>query len=215
MSDYNYKDKSAPKLTDEFKQKFMVNIKGKEAIKVEGLLAVAHDKGIKSLKTDLIQFPSKDNNWTAICQTVIVGYDWDPINGKICEVEFSDIADANENNCTSMVKASYIRMASTRSIGRALRKYTNIDMVCSAELSDITEDSEDSSVQLITTEMLEGVKSLINVKHISKEEFANLLFQTFQTTNYMALSKDQGSSLLAVLASYEKPADNGPNKSQS
>ena len=30
MSDFNYKDKTAPKLTDEFKQKFGVNIKGKD-----------------------------------------------------------------------------------------------------------------------------------------------------------------------------------------
>ena len=29
MSDFNYKDKTAPKLNDEFKQKFGVNIKGK------------------------------------------------------------------------------------------------------------------------------------------------------------------------------------------
>ena len=44
MSDFNYKDKTAPKLNDEFKQKFGVNIKGKEAIKLEGLTAFAHEK---------------------------------------------------------------------------------------------------------------------------------------------------------------------------
>ena len=36
MSDFNYKDKTAPKLNEEFKQKFGGNIKGKEAIKLEG-----------------------------------------------------------------------------------------------------------------------------------------------------------------------------------
>ncbi len=206
MSDFNYKDKTEVKLTDEFKQKFTVNIKGKDAIKVEGLLAYAHNKGFKSLNTDIIQFPNKDNNWTCICKTVIVGYDWDPINEKICEVTFSDIADANELNCTSMVKASYIRMASTRSIGRALRKYTNIDMVCSAELSDITEESEQSSstTPLITTEMLEAVKTIVGLKGLSKEDFSNLLFSSFQTTNYMALSLEQGNQFLSLLSRYQK-----------
>jgi hypothetical protein len=207
MSEFNYKDKTAPKLTEEFKQKFTVNIKGKDAIKVEGLLAFAHEKGIKRMVTDLIQFPNKDNNWTAICKTIVIGYDWDPINDKLCEVEFSDIADANENNCTSMVKASYIRMASTRSIGRALRKYTNIDMVCSAELSDVVEDAPEQQAPSITTEMLNTVKELVQTKGLDKNAFATMLFGLFQSTNYMALTVPQGNVLIASLSALpERPA---------
>lgn len=202
MSEFNYKDKSAPKLTDEFKQKFMVNIKGKDAIKVEGLLAFAHEKGIKSMKTAIIQFPKDENRWTAICETTVIGYDWDPINEKVIEVEYSDIADANETNCTSMVKASFIRMASTRSIGRTLRKYTNIDMVCSAELSDVVEDTPEPQ---ITTDMLETVKSLISNKSLGKQAFSDILFKTFQTTNYLALSVSQGNVLINILKGLPSP----------
>ena len=161
------------------------------------------------MTTDLIQFPSKVNNWTAICQTIIVGYGWDHVNDKVCEVTFSDIADANDTNCTAMVKNAYIRMASTRSIGRALRKYTNIDMVCSAELSDVVEE-DDSTPQLITTEMLEGVKSMLGEKGISREEFSQILMKEFQTNNYMALTVQQGGVLLSVLARHQK-VEQAPN----
>ena len=70
MSNFDYKDKSAPKLTDEFKKKFSVNIKGKDAIKLEGLTAFAHEKGIWKFETDIIQFPGDQNGWTAICKTI-------------------------------------------------------------------------------------------------------------------------------------------------
>lgn len=99
MSDFNYKDKTAPKLTDEFKQKFGVNIKGKDAIKLEGLTAFAHQKGMWKFITEIIQYPSDQNGWTAICKTTVGGYDWDPITEKVREVEYSDIGDANVNNC--------------------------------------------------------------------------------------------------------------------
>ena len=103
MSDFNYKDKTAPKLNDEFKQKFGVNIKGKEAIKLEGLTAFAHEKGMWKFDTEIIQFPSDQNGWTAICKTTIGGYDYDPVTDKVREVEYSDIGDANTNNGSCFV----------------------------------------------------------------------------------------------------------------
>ena len=64
---YDYK--SAPTLTDEFKKKFVCNIKGKDTIKVDGLVVLAHEKGLKSMKTKVVQFPNQDNQWTCIAST--------------------------------------------------------------------------------------------------------------------------------------------------
>ena len=202
MSNFDYKDKSAPKLTDEFKAKFTNNIKGKDAIKLEGLTAVAHEKGIWKFETEIIQFPSDQNAWTAICKTTIGGYDWDPINEKICKVEYSDIGDANVTNCGKMVAASYIRMASTRSQARALRKYTNIDMVCSSELSEVVDEAPEA---LISVEQLTEVKQLLSSKGISKDSFAQILFGLFQHTNYQGLTKSQGNTLISTLQNYISP----------
>lgn len=203
MANFDYKDKSAPKLNEEFKKKFSSNIKGKDAIKIEGLTAVAHEKGMWKFETDIIQFPSDQNGWTAICKTVIGGYDWDPIEEKIIRVEYSDIGDANVNNCGKMVAASYIRMASTRSQARALRKYTNIDMVCTSELSDVVDEAPEP---IISMEQLTSIKQIVDSKHINKDMFASILMGLFNHTQYTALTESQGNTLLATLKDYTPPA---------
>lgn len=202
MSDFDYKNKSASKMTDEFKQKFSVNIKGKDAIKLEGLTALAHEKGMWKFETDIIQFPSDQNGWTAICKTTVGGYEWDPIAEKIREVVYSDIGDANVQNCGKMVAASYIRMASTRSQARALRKYTNIDMVCSSEMSEVFDEAPEA---LISMEQLTEVKGLLGAKKLSKEVFGNILMGLFNHTNYTGLTETQGKTLITTLQNYVAP----------
>lgn len=202
MSNFDYKDKSAPKLNDDFKKKFTNNIKGKDAIKLEGLTAVAHEKGMWKFETDIIQFPSDQNGWTAICKTTIGGYDWDPIEEKIVRVEYSDIGDANTTNCSKMVAASYIRMASTRSQARALRKYTNIDMVCSSELSDVVDEAPEP---IISVEQLTEIRNLLGTKGIGKEKFGEILFGLFQHTNYTGLTQSQGRELITTIQNFVAP----------
>lgn len=199
MPNFNYKDKSAPKLSDDFKQKFSVNIKGKDAIKLEGLTAFAHEKGMWKFETKIVQFPSDQNGWTAICETVIGGYDYDPITDKVREVVYSDIGDANTANCGKMVAASYIRMASTRSQARALRKYTNIDMVCSSELSDVVDEAPEP---IISVEQLTEVKNLLGTKGIGKEKFGEILFGLFNHTNYTGLTQSQAVTLISTIKNY-------------
>ena len=206
MSSFDYKSSSTPKLTDEFRKKFSVNIKGKDAIKLEGLTALAHEKGMWKFETEIIQYPSDQNNWTAICKTTVGGYDWDPITEKVREVEYSDIGDANVNNCGKMVAASYIRMASTRSQARALRKYTNVDMVCSSEMSEVIEEIPEP---FVTLEQLQAIKQLTIDKKISQEKFGQILFGLFQHTDYRQLTVNQGNLLINTLTNYQ------PSQSQT
>lgn len=202
MHNFDYENKSGPKLNEEFKKKFSVSIKGKDAIKIEGLTAAAHEKGMWKFDTEIIQFPSDTNGWTAICKTTIGGYDWDPVAEKVREVVYSDIGDANVSNCGKMVAASYIRMASTRSQARALRKYTNIDMVCASELSEVIDEAPEP---IISIEQLTNIKQIVDNKHISKDAFANMLTKLFNHTNYTALTESQGNILLTTLKDYMPP----------
>lgn len=196
---YNYEEKSAPKLDEAFRNKFVINIGkgGAEAIKVDGLIALAHEKGIKSMKTKIIQFPSQENQFTCIASTTVIGYDWNPATKQIEEVEFEDFADANPNNCTAMTKASYIRMASTRSVGRALRKYTNIDMVCSDEIANAVDIVE----PMIDMDQLMTIKNLVSTKGITPEAFQKILMQRYGHTNYQGLTMKQGHEVVEVLQS--------------
>lgn len=196
---FDYKNKSAVKLTQEFKNKFVVNIKGKDAIKLEGLTAFAHEKGMWKLDTEIIQFPTQENGFTCICQTTVGGYDYDPITDKVREVVYTDIGDANVSNCTKMVAAAYIRMASTRSQARALRKYVNIDMVCSSELDSVTEEPVEPPISM---EQLSEVKALIKSKGFTQENFGQMLFKMFGHQNYMQLTESQGKSLISAMQAY-------------
>lgn len=199
MSEFNYKDKSAPKLDENFRRKFIITIGNKgggtEAIKVDGLIALAHEKGVKSMKTRIVQYPSQENQWTCIAATTIIGYDWNPVTEKVEEVEYEDFADANASNCGSMTKNAYIRMASTRSVGRVLRKYTNIDMVCSDEIANAVDNYEPP----IEMDELITIKNLLGIKHLTQEEFSKLMIQKFGHNNYQGLTQKQGYELIDIL----------------
>lgn len=195
MATFDYKNHEAPKLTEEFKQKFTVDIKGKKAIKVDGLIAFAHTKGIKECVTKVIQYPSPENNFTCIASCRVVGYDWNPIEQKITEVVYEDFADANPQNCTSMTASSYPRMASTRAVGRALRKYTNIDMVTSEEIG---ETAAPNNFTPITTGQLNVIKNIITTKKIPQDTCMKILEEHFHTDKFVSLTQAQGNELIDI-----------------
>ena len=82
------------------------------------------------MEVDLLQFPTKENEHTAICRATAK-----TANGGL----FIDVGDANPMNCNSKVARHIIRMASTRAKARCLRDLTNIGMTCLEELGDLTE----------------------------------------------------------------------------
>ena len=118
-----YCEKHVPKLDD----RFMTNIKGKDFVLYAGVLDLATQKGLLKLGVELLQFPTKENGNEAICRAVA--------ESKTGEV-FSDIGDANPQNCHAMIVKHLIRMASTRAKGRALRDMCNIGIACLEELAD-------------------------------------------------------------------------------
>lgn len=202
---FDYKNKASFKLSQKFKDKFSTQTAGGPTISADGLVALAHIKGIWKLDSKIIQFPSADNNNTCICEATVGGYDWDPITDQIVKVEFTDIGDANPSNCDRMVAPSFIRMASTRAIGRALRKYTNVDMLCTEELSDddvATESMSDMATDRITRDQLLKVKSIITQKGINQQMFTEILSKTFNQSDFQILSVEQGNQLISILEDY-------------
>jgi predicted nucleic acid-binding Zn finger protein len=116
-------EKHVPKLDD----RFITNIKGKDFVLYAGVLDLATQKGLLKLEVELLQFPTKENGNEAICHAIA--------ESKTGEV-FSDIGDANPNNCHSMIAKHLIRMASTRAKARCLRDMCNISIVAVEELAD-------------------------------------------------------------------------------
>ena len=121
-----YLERWRPKLDESYIKK----IDDKDFVLYAGLLDVAHQKNLISVDVELIQFPSDENKQTAICKATVKTFD-----GKT----FSDIGDANPQNCNSKVARHLIRMASTRSKARAFRDMDNIGLTALEELGDLNE----------------------------------------------------------------------------
>ena len=119
-------DKHTPRLDE----RFVIKIDGHEFVKFQGLLDLGHQKGISQIEVEPLQLPTSDNGHFAVCKATIIGR-----GGE----SFTDIGDSNPQNCSSKVAKHLLRLASTRSIARALRAYTNIGMTCLEELADLND----------------------------------------------------------------------------
>jgi hypothetical protein len=119
-------EKRKPKLDESF----IKQIDDKDFVIYAGLLDVAHQKHLINVDVEILQFPSDENKQTAICKARV-----ETVDGK----KFSDIGDANPQNCNSKVAKHLIRMASTRAKARAFRDMDNIGMTALEELGDFNE----------------------------------------------------------------------------
>jgi len=104
------------------KREHIVERQGKSFVLYAGLLGVAHENGLKSIQTELIQAPSAQNGGIAICRANVV-FEKD---GQVRE--FSGIGDAATNNVGPAMQSSLIRMAETRAKARALRDGVNVNV---------------------------------------------------------------------------------------
>jgi len=103
----------------------------KEVATYAGLLARAHEEGLRSVATKLVQVPSPDNGMTAIVEATV----------ETSKGSFAGIGDANPDNVNRRVAAHLIRMAETRAKARALRDAVNIGVVALEELGGEEEDA--------------------------------------------------------------------------
>ena len=54
------------------KKEFIVERQGRAFVMYAGLLNLAHENGLKSIRTDLIQAPTSENGLVAICAATVV-----------------------------------------------------------------------------------------------------------------------------------------------
>jgi predicted nucleic acid-binding Zn finger protein len=145
----------SPKLDD----RFIIEIKRKDTVKefvlYAGLLDLAHQKGIRKMLVEAIQYPTKDNKQEAICKATVESND-----GEI----FTELADANPLNVNRMVVEHMLRVAATRAKARALRDFTNIGMTCLEELGDLDEAMEDESGKSKTRPRREAKAETVNTE---------------------------------------------------
>ena len=96
----------------------------KEVVSYAGLLATAHEEGLESIETAIVQTPSDANEHVAIVRAVVKGR----------RGTFSGLGDADPRNVDPSVSRHLIRIAETRAKARALRDFVNIGLVSLEEL---------------------------------------------------------------------------------
>lgn len=115
---------------------FIVERQGKSFCLYAGLLDLAHENGLVSIRTELIQAPTEANNRVAIVFTTVTMED-----GKF----FTGIGDAAPNNVAPAMQTCLLRMAETRSKSRALRDAVNIGVAAAEELGPDGPAGQDTS----------------------------------------------------------------------
>lgn len=187
--------------------KFIINLKGKDFVTYEGLLDLAHQKGLKGMKTELIQIPSKDNNNTCIVHARAITE-----NG-----EFHGIGDANPSNVNGFIAQHLIRMAETRAKARALRDLTNIGMTAIEELGDeeggkstntpnnnrspsTTQTNKPKTDNLLASNaQINYIDKLVEKKGYGLDSMINYIKTAYQKNNIKALSKQEASEVINML----------------
>jgi hypothetical protein len=111
-------------------KRHIISLQGRDFVTYEGLLDEAHAKGLRSIRTQLVQIPTEANGNVAICTAEIEMAD----EGQIRT--FTGIGDANPRNVSRNVAAHLVRMAETRAKARALRDAINVGMAAFEELEE-------------------------------------------------------------------------------
>jgi hypothetical protein len=102
----------------------------KEVVTYAGVLALAHEDGLRSIRTKLVQVPNKENDQTAIVTATV----------RTNKGVFAGIGDANPGNVNRRIAPHLIRMAETRAKARALKDSVNVGIVALEELGELIGD---------------------------------------------------------------------------
>ena len=193
-------------------KKFIVSLQGKEFVTYEGLLDVAHQMKLKSIKTDIVQLPNEENQYLCIMKAVAVTED-----GK----EFHGYGDASPNNVNRNIAPHLIRMAETRAKARALRDLTNIGMTALEELGDDSEiiddinntsntepvkafksDTDKQAIvdnSLATDRQIKAIYAIAKNKSYTEESLKNYVKSVYNKDSIKELTRQEASDVIQML----------------
>lgn len=175
-------------LSQDFRDEFVKSLQGKDFILYGGLVTLAHARGFKGMRTELLQAPNKSNDNMCIVRAIVTDE-----NG----IEWHGIGDADDTNTNKNIAKHKIRMAETRAKGRALRDALGIDIVMDAELVDPYEK------EMITQHQAKAIKRIMNSKGIDKQTVSEISYEMFGIKSSARLLKEQADSLIAELELYD------------
>ena len=175
-------------------KEFIVNLQGKNFVTYNGLIDLAHQMELKSITTEIIQFPNDENNNQCIVKAVATTFN---------EQVFEGYGDADPSNVNRMIAKHLIRMAETRAKARALRDLTNVGMTAFEELGG-EEDDKSANTPMNNKALSEGqVKRLFAIGY-SKGIDANTVKAQVKAKFKKDVAELTKKEYDTVVAGYEK-----------
>lgn len=181
-------------LSQDFKDKFVKSLQGKDFILYGGLITLAHAEGCKGITSRVVQFPNNDNDWMAVVEATVTD-----ANGNT----WSGIGDADGKNCNSKIAMHRVRMAETRAKGRALRDMLGIDILMDGEMVDPYER------EMITQAQTKTIKKVMEQRSIDKNIASLICYNEFGVKTAAKLTSEEAQSFIAMLELYEDADDIG------
>lgn len=180
-------------------KRHVISLQGQEFVTYEGLLNEAHAKGLKSIRTRLVQLPDSSNG-----QTAVVTAEVELEGGKV----FAGIGDANPQNVNSMIAKHLVRMAETRAKARAFRDAVNIGMTSLVELDETGTPSDEaapmplsaSPVRLATPKQINKVAAEMARVGWSEKDGRDYVLKTFNKLSRAELTSLEISRFIDHLA---------------
>lgn len=171
-------------IPDEFK----ISQRGKVYVLYAGLLAEAHERGLRSIETELVQIPDESNGNRAVVKAAVHMFATVEAQNGPDGQTFTGIGDASPENVGKAISAHLIRMAETRAKARALRDAVNVG---AAAFEEIGEDEPEGN-----SKPSSNVQRL--PKREAKSEGQGEKRATDKQINYLSkLIEDGGHSLKA------------------
>jgi hypothetical protein len=119
-------------------RRYVIQREGKDFALYAGLLDLAHERGLLSIETVLVQLPTEANGNIAVVQATVRLSDAQGVLRT-----FQGIGDAAPGNVNRMMAPHILRLAETRAKARALRDAVNVGEALADDPSD--ESSEPSA----------------------------------------------------------------------
>lgn len=116
------------------KKEFIIERQGKQFVLYAGLLDEAHEKGLRAIRTKLLQIPEDGNGMVAICAAEV-----EMADGAI----FTGLGDASPRNVPAPMRDCLIRFSETRAKARGLRDAVNVGVVALEEVDFDAEEADD------------------------------------------------------------------------
>jgi hypothetical protein len=118
---------------------YVIQREGKSYALYAGLLDLAHERGLLSIETVLVQLPTEANGNMAVVQATVRLSDAQGVLRS-----FQGIGDAAPGNVNRMMAPHILRMAETRAKARALRDAVNVGEALADDPSDQGPDTSNA-----------------------------------------------------------------------